>query len=325
MILNLNVKSTKKYDCMQGVIANCAEYKLLDHYMISLGRWDFDYLRTRSDALGDCICPYSQRDVDGGWLFHGFKFGEKCYGGGGDIVRNSLTELLDCNEPIVIQSNLFHCPWSLAFEKYHFFHYYMIIGYEKNSDTVTCVDPYISDEAKEYSLDELMRSIYKVQYLQTEENTKERKDYLLELKKDVEYFKKQNVVGRLLAFAEDVGKYDGIVAEIKQYQRDLYACPLLDAIKILSTNRRGYFYLLEELNNRQIIEIHSLELYTEKIMATWERIRILFMKIAYLKNAESQIIKIEQVIKECAKLEREFFCVLENAIDGKEELWKNIQ
>ncbi len=324
MILNLSVKTAGKYDCMQGVIATCAEYKLLDYYMISLGRWDFDYSRTRSNFFGDCIHPYSQRDVDGGLIFHGFRFEEKCKGGDINIVRNSIIDLLAHNEPIVIQSNLFYCSWSLAFKKYHFFHYYMIIGYEQKSDIVFCIDPYISNEVKEYTLEELADGIFKLLYLQIKESTKESNDYLLELKKDIEYFKNKKIVDNLLAFAEDLGKDKGIIMEIKQYQKDLYACPLLDAIKILSTNRRGYFCLLKELNNRQIIRIDFLEMYAEKIMVIWERIRVLLMKIAYLKSAESQIEKVVQAIKKCAEIECEFFDAMEHLIHGKEEYYEGI-
>lgn len=294
--------NTSIYDCYHASIATISMYNRVDFFMLLLGKWNFYYEYVSSKNIGTSLNPYFSRDVDGARMFHGIIIER--------ININSKSEFRQClrlhltnSIPLMVCSDLFNCFWTVAYNKYHFKHYFIINGYDEIEDVVYLVDPYFKNIKHKCAFSRMYEIVLNLKKVTFSQKYKLTDEIRFELVKDAEFYYKVHSDVMLTHFFTDLKDHLNIDAEINGCGTDLYAVPLLDNLKIIMNKRKGYLEMLKYIsdNTDNLIDGHLLN-DISMCCKYWESLRIILMKkcinkemntVNYVESISDSVISFE--------------------------------
>ncbi|GHU38937.1 hypothetical protein FACS1894105_13350 [Clostridia bacterium] len=301
MILDIFPYKSGAYDCYQIAIANVCNHFQRKYEMISLGGWCFQYNHTLDElSIGNQIRPYRRRKNNSLLTFHGIYTEDyKKETLSADIIKQYIIN----GVPLLIFSDLFNCNWNEAYQKYHFNHYYILIGYDGNEQFV-CIDPYITERRIKCSLSELLANMTNYRIVRFTDIHASDTEYYDELISDYTYFVEKNTPQQIEKFAEGISNEFDLDKELFGYEKDLFAVPLVDNLKILSTKRKGYSNMLRYIGNCLNPQFNDYGEQAESIAKEWGEIRLQLLKMM-LKNrvTKDNLLSVASAIRKLASLE----------------------
>lgn len=313
MFIDIKPVRDEAFNCYYSVIATLCGHYGIDYGLVFIGAWGFDFVMQGYDKnapIGPRISTSMYKYTYPGLLekYVGIKLNrhdtadteEALY-----LMRKEIPQ----GRPVIISSDLFWCPWNLAYQKYSFPHFYLAAGFDEENGSLICIDPYISSGREWLSLENFING-YKACI--TFELI-EKKDILpvtLELV--------GNVVNHIIAAERSSGMFDkmrSLAHEIEEYldfsielngYDDIYAVPLFDNIKALVSNRKAFaktlYYLGDKLN---INEFYSLAERMGRVADQWDNVRFNLMRLSMISDRKARQGKCALKIKEIADIEEE--------------------
>ena len=297
-------------NCIYSILATiCYHYKLEYDYLFT-GLWGFQYLQSASKHIGNRISSGVHKEINKEIMENKAKLIMNIYDGKSEReLHHIIHEKLNQNMPIVISSDLFWCPWSDAYQKHAFPHYYIIVGMEGYFEKIICTDPYL--KKKEVTLD---RNTFWEGYkecLLYERNTANIKiDQNFVPKKLHEVVKnnlEKNMFSQMRQFAFDV-TYVDFANEINKDQ-ELYSVLLFDNIKELIICRKSFKKALTWLNKNSNNYNDALECLNESIKA-FEKTRLNLMKFSLITDYSDSVKRCASWISNIADVEERMACIL---------------
>jgi|GEM_PF-2818582 hypothetical protein len=307
MLLDIECTNDSAYNCNQIAIATIANFYNRNSQMMAIGKWCFQYETEADDIIGNKIQPYYRRDIVGYSFFNGIDV--NIYEVNYRNTREEFIKLLQENKPIIIHSDAFTCRWNVAYGKYHILHFYIIYGYLEESDIFICMDPYLNQKYIESTYLEIYDGMTDYRVITLKEEKIDEYIFKTELQNDVKFYKEESTFQKINQFANEIEKCMNLDEEIKGFEKDLYAVPLLDNLKIINANRKGYIKMLEYINN--ITNLHLDDIIDKAMTCTmnWEFIRILLIKTFVTKN-KSILERVVIQIKNVNQVEQQMFQML---------------
>lgn len=314
MIIALECVYDTAYNCYQTAIVTVANLYKRDYQMMAMGKWCFHYESEKEERIGNKLEPYYGRDIVGHSFFHGINL--NIYKENKNKNRDIIIRLLQENKPILIHCDIFTCRWNMAYGKYHVPHFYIIYGYLEDSGNFICMDPYLNEKYIECDCMEIFDGIidFRVMTLKKELHLDE---YIFktELLNDVKFYEVDNTYENINQFAYEIEEYMNLDEEIKGFEKDLFAVPLLDNLRIINMNRKSYIKMLEYINDLTNLKLEKIMDKAKICTNEWEYIRVLLIKMIMTREKnilERVVMKINNVNQN----ERQMFQMLNNCCHG---------
>lgn len=275
----------KSYDCLQSIIVKVAIELNKNYEMISVGDWGFVFDYDSNDVLKirfDKICQIMRR-------FHGIQILLN------EIENNEKTRYIKNNlregQELFVLSDIYYCPWSRSYHKYHYTHFYIIKNFCKDNNVIL-LDPYFQDGVINISYDLIEEGIIKIGHIFENNYNILHTNYHEVLKEDILFILNRNSYNslyNLYNFSSYVKNID-FKEIIHYYQEDFYAIPIIDFIEKSCVGRISYSKLLLYISN--LIEKENLYDFSFKLLEiaeNWKYIKNKMIKYI-IKNEEYKAI-----------------------------------
>ena len=302
MLINIYSDINEKaYDCYQKSIMILAEYYKCNYKMIALGGWGFRH-EPISSFLGQNIRYYRRENIDSVIDKYCEYFLDYLAADENNLgeLKIFIIDYLKNNIPVKIRSDLFWCPWNMAYQKYHFTHFFLIIGYVEKTDVFICYDPYINNKIIEVPFDDIKSGIKGISTFNIKESAFSLSDLYDDVLDDINCYIDKNSslsLHNIFTFANDLKQHLDIANELTNYNKDLFAVPLLDNIRIICINRYSYVHLLNYVYEKTMdakFKNAASALYA--CANEWEKVRSKLIKYTMIPHSDTMKAEIADVI-----------------------------
>ncbi|TCL56200.1 peptidase C39-like protein [Kineothrix alysoides] len=252
------------YNCFQMALAYILQFYHREYQAVSLGNWGFKYNQRieYTDCIGNAIDEvfrYKIKDI----LMRYY---------GSELIgydpsdETAVIYMLKEAGLILVRSDLYWCPWSLAYLKHHFSHYYLLVGYDKKSEDFYCYDPYLNNgKINQVPFEKIKPGIISYEMLCSTKGKTKNENIKENIKKDIysditSILDKQdlNSLYNIYQLVDSINYRFELEKENAGFQKDFLAIPILSKMKFIYISRYGYSDLLEyygnSFNNKKIIE-----------------------------------------------------------------------
>lgn len=275
-----------------------------------LGSWFFDY-----NQDDNCI-NFGDR-IKVGWRVVNFEMLEKFHGINIECrVIYDQKEFLDavCSNlkrgmPVIININVFQCPWCYAYKKYSIpEHYCMIVGYDDNTQMMWCIDPIFAEGKMTISLDNIWEghaTCFMFILCDANRCIDEKSLVQIAIEDMNEPEGHAGRVNRIRLFAKQLGEKLDTDIEKQGYSGE-YDVPFFRYLKIIGDGRINFSKLLALLGEK--LRDHDLSECSNKMLQVgelWYRQRLNIIKASMLPKQYQKIEKISGKILEIADIEYE--------------------
>jgi hypothetical protein len=194
----------------------------------------------------------------------------------------------------------------MAYQKRHYFHSFIIIGYELEEKKIICIDSYITADIIKVDYDNIKPGIRNFGTIQFFDVHIPKLVYYKALIEDAEYVLNNDCCGNIIKFANEVKERLNFSVEFDGYSEELYALPLLDSLKTVYTRRYGYGYMLEYVGkitgNQDLIDI-SKSMFS--CVDKWKILRSALLRMSMRPANKSKLDELVNSIYDIANLERD--------------------
>ena len=193
------------------------------------------------------------------------------------ILNDFLVELLSENNPVIVYSNVYYCPWSPYYKKIEIPHCFVLTKYESNS--FIGIDSYFTDSFVKMNQDDFHFSQNMVTILEFSHPVANNRRFKFEklLQGILNY---DFPVSRKCSenFAHSL-KNMNFVDELKKGDK-IDHMPLLWKIRELEFNRRCYLELIDQMESNEFIDFQYIVKILDVIINAWLRLRLVIAKCA---------------------------------------------
>ena len=247
------------YDCLSANLITIASYKKKDYYMWFSNRLNFGYLQ--QEEVWNILRDY-----------HGITKYEGKFSSASDFI-SYIKEELSQDNPIMLATDIYNCPWNVYYKKRHNFHYILIIDYTK--DAFICLDPFFSSLPQKFFFHELDTNIKCIvlKFGPQHESLYESLFYLIYF---LSLYANKMIVGDLdtnLVF-KVFSNTERIENEYDTY--GMYGIPAVKLLASLDNNRECFIEMLKQIQTLFRININE---FIDRINNISLRLRILRIKI----------------------------------------------
>ena len=291
----INTKRNNDYGCKQMVIVEMAKFLNADYQMISLGNWRFDYNHNSDISIGEKLIQIYPSDYEKHiYEFHGLRTthitSSTCK------MKKIVFERLQRNLPTIVHSDVYWCPWYSAFKRIHYSHYYLIVGFNEESNDLICYDPILCDQHVYSNIDILFMGIDKLITVELQECHLQPKltHYLKTLYEDArELRENMNYANNMMDFANDIQFCFDRKKEFDTCRNDYDQAaitPLIDNLRDIFVYRIGYANMIDYVCNMICAPCQAeLRNDMDSCISMWKMIRFKFIRMALGRQKDLEV------------------------------------
>ncbi len=209
-----------------------------------------------------------------------------------DDMKSIIKKYTQNGRPVAIQLDAFNCPWNIAYQKVHFNHYILTLGYK--DEILLCQDPfcYINNIELDPKIQSYIGRDYYIY------NICEKKDMLPEeqkmiLKEAVQYYIMTQTHNKILQFASDLIGQTDYFFNI-QLQNPVIINPFFIKLKSLVSDRLNFLLFLEDISAVMPDQFTALVNDFRKITKLWQDTYLLMIKTMMREINSNELEPIEQ-------------------------------
>ncbi|WP_151734579.1 C39 family peptidase [Paenibacillus tengchongensis] len=315
------VSDTSVHNCFQDLIANIGQLTGRGFEMFFSDSWRFEFdlqgFLGQGGAIGEHMKVEAEYSNEYFQKYHGIAVSHLL---ANPLNHKSFAEvLLNLEEgfPLIILIDNYIIPWGKDYLKTHSPHYIMPIGYDRDTNTVQCIDPIFSknievlpaDLLNEYNLREV---IYKLDVLEKYEEPS-LMDYIQDIKSLSQRIYSENHVEDIASLSKLIGEsgFDVLREFSVDESADFWNCALLLSLRRVIFGRHYFSKILNSASLRyRNKDFYFLSTEANSICKQWENIRLLLFKAYYTKKINSK--DLSKRLLNIAVLEEQFIDTLLN-------------
>ena len=317
MQLDILPMSDPSYNCFHIAVATLAVHNKSEYQMIAAGSLGINY--GEGIRIGEKISIRSRYliDIDSINKFHGIAVEFKRFRK--ESAASEIISYLESATPLIMFSDLYWCPWTLAYQKYNFIHMFIIIGFDEAHQQFICIDPYFTTEVIKVEYDKISPGIRNYGIVKFERAAPLLSDYYKTLNDDLNdflYNESNNTIQNILKFADDIENCSDFKKEFEGYGEALYAVPLFEKVRSIYICRCSYSRLLKYIGNK--LDNDELILLSDDMLKcanSWRKIRDRLIKLSMRSEYTAGLISIAKTIREIAEMEKENAIEIVNLIN----------
>ena len=296
MVEKILPKRYANQNCIENCIANICDALDLDFRPIFLFSWDFGYDLSKP-KVGERVHYRNSCDMGlNNYLYVAKKYLNIDFSCIPDEKKN-ITDLLNKGVCLLISIDSFECPWNLAYQKYHYPHFYIL----KYSDTTgfIAIDSFSSSEPVKVNIDTLNKSkeVYKVDFI-TADIQNIHSNVFYEFSTALKNNNEFGIFELINKFSFELTQINSIY-DLASNLTDFSDEHLIRRMRYIANSRYNTNSFFEYLDLT-----HSYIEAMQCIYEKWEALKNFFIKVLISKNlkflpqASSELIKILNLEKE---------------------------
>lgn len=293
--------------CDQIVLATYARNYGRNYEMILAESWGFDY-QCDEIQLGASLRPgYQRRRRELLEKYHGIKL-IKTQCNSIRVLRQIVSDKLTKCGPVLLKCDIFNCSWNMSYHRDHVNHLIMIVGFNKNSEIVTIIDPFTSQDEYEISLSSVANPCQEIETFEmvnSEDISRQFIDY--EITNGLTYNLKSDMFGKIEAFVGNL--HDRMDELYTTNYRDVYAIPIVFNLNRIMHQRYCFEQFLIFCSRYSSIESETIT-HAKKLADNYKLLRIMLIK-SILKRKQIDLGILSKTIVED---EKNFFLLLSHDI-----------
>lgn len=231
------------------------------------------------------------------------------------LKEENINKLLEQNKILVIHYDAMYCDWSIAYQKYHLQHYFILNKVENG--IIQGNDPYLSKIQIQLSLDELRKNngqVFMWEMDSSFDDSNKRKILKMIMQINDSMFE------QIKAFGEKIGKVN-VYNYGREYKQDMTACPMYQKITYVVNSRYNLskvFYYVSVKEKKETYKEIARDFFN--VATLWEEvkgniIRLMMNQVLCLKNSN----KVKEMIYKISDAEETIYNNLIKIIDIKEK------
>lgn len=282
-------------NCIENCFANICDVYSIDYRPLFLLSWDFGYDGSKP-TIGEQI-----------HYRNNYKLGLEDYINIAsqylslhceeNILEQGLTESkIQDNHFYIISTDSFDCKWNVAYQKYHYPHYFLIEKVDDNS--VIGVDSFSSPELQYPAIDYLkkLKKFYRISFLETNKDAFRQQQLKQRFYKFISSNIRKEIFNKINNFAVKLLEIDNIHSLSPQIV-DISNAYIIRRLSYIANSRYNTMLLFKYLCMDDEIIQNMKNIYGE-----WEAVKNHFIKILVSKNM-SRIGQASEIIKSIAYAE----------------------
>ncbi len=286
------------YECFQGILVSLAKHFGYEYELMFASSWRFELL-PESSANSYCLLgdrleqPWKVSYVELLRIYHGISVIHKPV----DTI-DALLALIE-NEmqkglPVSLSIDSFWCHWTYTYNKYHYNHTILIIGVEKESKLLQCIDPYYSSKVEEITFSEIIGKFDNCSIFELSEPFLKDIIWYQVVAESIallKYGSEKSAFNEIRRFADKVEKKLDIRVEIEGYDT-IYAAPIFVQLKKIRSYRISFAKTLLYL--AQKYEIEKLYISSTNMLEVgnmWSQLSMILIKAAMVPQQNQEVLK----------------------------------
>jgi hypothetical protein len=268
------------HNCIENCIANYCDAIGVDFNPIFLYSWDFGYDKTQT-TVGERLHYHYSCEMN----FENYiRLSERYLNILFKPYRVDANELkLKCavGSVFVVKMDSFDCPWNLAFQRYHYTHYYLLISNHAPSPKLVAIDSFSSLETISIYSDNLLyaKECYMLGYKQGENNEASLKQ---KMKNDLFQFISTNVENGVFDLIDQFNadlQFIQFIDDLSPQISDISSCFIIRELSYISNSRYNTASLISYLMLDDAWGVKFKFLHEK-----WESLKNYFIKIIISKK-----------------------------------------
>lgn len=218
-----------------------------------------------------------------------------------DHMKSIIKNYTENGCPISIQLDAFNCPWNIAYQKVHFNHYILTLGYK--SDILLCQDPFcyinmieLNQEMQSYiGRDYYIYNIYDTREMLPEER-------ITMLQDAVQHYIATQIHEKISEFANDFAKQVDYFSKIRLIN-PVIMNPFFIKMKSIVSDRLNFLLFLEEIKIIMPDKFKLIVNYFRNISKYWQDTYFLMVKTMMRVIDSNVLIQIGKRLTQLANYE----------------------
>ena len=276
------------FSCHQIILATYASYKERKYDMIFSESWGFQYEKNDNPFCVSLNPGYQNRRNLLFEKFHSIKITDTQYTDK-EHLKNLIQTILP-DSPIILNCDVFDCPWNISYQRNHIDHYVLITGVDDKTKQFFILDPYSTENENIIDIDNLAPDngyIYSFETLPL--NNLQIEDYRLEIANNLDHIKNNSFFKNLENFYNEFQiRFDEVI--LSEYT-DIYAVPLIINLRRISNQRYCHCISLKKMVSENIID-YSMVNIMESIAEKYGFLRTLLIKQIMKKKKNNECVGI---------------------------------
>lgn len=239
---DIDLQINNHYNCYQCAIETAARLYGVDYQMLGIGTCNFNYLRN-SGLIGERINPHFFRDKRAWRKYSRITTQDLDYL---PLEKEKIIDLLDEHKVLLTFGDVYNCPWTKVYHKNHYFHAFLIVGYQETTNMFLVIDTYMGSGILQCSIEDLKAQVSGIEvFIIRPEPVYPKKDYIGEIKNDAFFYFEKESDKCMSDFIADMSNEFDFDREINCAGANPYMVALTSNLDMLLRNRKGYQILLE--------------------------------------------------------------------------------
>lgn len=306
-------------NCDENAMLAVAKIMNMDNYPLAFNKaWGFEYLHNNlkeQTLLGNRINENRSKYhiIKGLEKYCGIKYNEFCSAKQTNIIKLLEKLLMDGNY-VIVNMNIYWCPWVYYYKKAHLSHLLVLIGVEPNKKFL-CLDPSFSSKIEFLSYENLLRGYKSHMVPSIKYENSEKFDNLDEiLHKSVSKVLKFNFIEGISFFAKEYLTNFSFSKETENMNISPLSISIIGNMIPIKGGRIAYAEFLQYISiKKQCNELNEIQRKLFESAEKWDMIKDILIK-AYYKEYNNKmhrkvyntIIEIYETEKETANLLTEY-------------------
>ncbi len=300
-------------DCLQASLVAAAKIFNREFRFMFAGVWVFGF---KSRAENDnsffwerLSTPYYVNPVRLIDMYYGIGFWLKDLSDFGEFLTVVEKELLE-GRPMIIKYDAFNAAWTQFHKKYHMDHFSLVVGLDKETETLYVVDPYVSNKVEKFPVSEMGTEDLKYGIFDLGEPEKDISEWKPFIKGFMEH--KFNNEGNessfqmIRVFGEELLSSDSFIQEMRK-QNNNHSFELFYQMKYMYNSRENFAMFLRYIESEfSIPELGDIAKLMLEASTLWKLIWLKFTKLSYLDKSamiNNSIKKISDSLMKIAEIE----------------------
>ena len=291
MILDIKPLRDQRRNCFEDILATLAPYYSRDYELMFAESWNFSLIPYNTNSnllLCDRIVIKHSNMFSFLQKYHGIMLKTyKCYSLS-EVLFKINAELLTGN-PTIISIPRYWCPWSPLYKKQldNIKHSFIIIGIDKEKDSLICTDPFYMKykvllPIKELQVDYISVSTLDFLDIDVPINWQEiLEQAVFQLKSKTDYF--NNSFDAIRCLGIEIAQISNLNEQIHTNAESSLEKKIYD----IDYSRRNFSILLEYIGNRYNGELIPLSNIMMQVAGKWNAVYSLLLKAYYKMNNTS--------------------------------------
>lgn len=298
------------YDCIDANIVTIAKHFKRNYLLYFYNYFYFNY-----GTKNNCLISYNIQDIgntnniDVLYKYCGIERQIKSFLSKQEVFQ-AIQQNIHKNQPVMLETDVFYCPWNMLYQLQHITHCFLIIGIE--DEKLLCLDPFFTTNKLVINLKELFLSSFDITIFKTCQTTLINKIEIYNLLQcGITDYNLHNIQEAFDFFKSAILSIN-FEQELKG-STTIYDISILRSLRNVEYKRECYkemiIHIYQEYHDN---ELQSIINDLDRLCILWRKLRSILLKCIIKTRVNDNFYILNNIIDEISKQERTILIIMSN-------------